>query len=103
MNVKETDFPTKFQPIIRRLQQAVQVKEVRDIMIVEDDFLAEIHDYENRIATSQENEKIALQQKAEALQKQAEAIKLMLDLGVEIEVISKKLDLSIDEIKRIVE
>ncbi|MBK8052613.1 MAG: hypothetical protein IPK35_04840 [Saprospiraceae bacterium] len=49
MNVKETDFPEKFRPIIRRLQSATQEQEVRDIMIVEDDFLSELQDYENRI------------------------------------------------------
>jgi hypothetical protein len=50
MNVKEMDFPEKFRPIIRRLQAAIQEKEIQDIMTVEDDFLSELNEYENRIA-----------------------------------------------------
>jgi hypothetical protein len=45
MNVKEQDFPEKFQPIIRRLKQAVEVKEVRDVMEIEDDFVKELNEY----------------------------------------------------------
>ncbi len=115
MNVKETDFSEKYQPIIRRLQQAVQEKEVRDTMIVEDDFLAEINDYENRIAKSQQNEHEATRKQEEAVRKQEEAIRkqeeairkqekailLMLDFGISIEEISKKLKMSEDEIREI--
>lgn len=62
MNVKEIDFPEKFRPIIRRLQAAIQKEEMRDIMTIEDDFIAELNDYEHRIAE-------ANTQKEEALQK----------------------------------
>ncbi|MEZ4988608.1 MAG: hypothetical protein R2795_26910 [Saprospiraceae bacterium] len=31
MNISEIDFPEKFRSIIRRLQAAVQEKEVRDL------------------------------------------------------------------------
>lgn len=80
MNVKEVDFPEKFRPIIRRLQAAVQEKDVRDIMTVEDDFISELNDYENRIAQ-------------ETMLKE-EAIKLLLSLGVPKEEIARKLGLS---------
>ena len=72
MNVKEADFPEKFRPIIRRLQLASQEKKVRDIMVVEDDFLNEIQDYEFRIAESEKLRKEERRQKEEALKKQEE-------------------------------
>ncbi|MEZ4988610.1 MAG: hypothetical protein R2795_26920 [Saprospiraceae bacterium] len=79
MNVSEIDFPENFRSIIRRLQAAVQEKEVRDTMTIEDDFIAEINDYEHRIAESEKQREEALQQKAleqslkeEALRRQEE-------------------------------
>ncbi|MEZ4988609.1 MAG: hypothetical protein R2795_26915 [Saprospiraceae bacterium] len=82
MNVSEIDFPEKFRSIIRRLQAAVQEKEVRDTMTIEDDFIAEINDYEHRIAESEKQREEALQQKAleqslkeEALRRQEEALR----------------------------
>ncbi|MBK9565315.1 MAG: hypothetical protein IPO37_09070 [Saprospiraceae bacterium] len=73
MNVKETDFPEKFRPIIRRLQSATQEKEVRDIMIVEDDFLSELQDYENRIVDERKLKEEAQRKQEEAQRKQEEA------------------------------
>ena len=119
MNVKETDFPEKFRPIIRRLQAAVQEKEIRDIMTVEDDFLAELNEYENRIAeeTKLKEEALRKQEEAqrkqeealrkqeeaqrkqeEAQRKQKEAVKLLLSLGVPKEAIAQKLELSLEEL-----
>jgi parvulin-like peptidyl-prolyl isomerase len=49
INVKEQDFPERFRPIIRRLQKAVEVKEVREVMDMEDDFVKEIMEYEDRV------------------------------------------------------
>jgi hypothetical protein len=96
MNVKEIDFPEKFRPIIRRLQQASQEKEVRDIMIVEDDFLAEINDYEHRIAESEKQKNEERRLKEEALRKQEEAVKLLLKMGMTKEEIIKSLSLPSD-------
>ncbi len=92
MNVKEMDFPEKFRPIIRRLQAAIQEKEIQDIMTVEDDFLAELNEYENRI---EEEKKL----KEEALRKQEEAIGLLLGLGMSKEEIAQKLRLSGEELE----
>ncbi|MEZ4984890.1 MAG: hypothetical protein R2795_07615 [Saprospiraceae bacterium] len=82
MNVSEIDFRRNFRSIIRRLQAAVQKKEVRDTMTIEDDFIAEINDYEHRIAESEKQREEALQQKAfeqslkeEALRRQEEALR----------------------------
>ncbi|MBK6947170.1 MAG: hypothetical protein IPH16_02975 [Haliscomenobacter sp.] len=113
MNVKETDFPKKFRPIIRRLQAAIQEKEIQDIMTVEDDFLSELNEYENRIAeaTKQKEEAQRKQeeerkQKEEAQRKQEEerkqkeeAIKLLLSLGLPKEEIARKLGLSLEELE----
>ena len=92
MNVKETDFPEKFRPIIRRLQTAIQEEEIQNIMTVEDDVLAELNEYENRIAE-------AIKQKEEALRKQEEAIKLLLSLGVAKEEIAHKLGISLEALE----
>jgi len=92
MNVKETDFPERFRPIIRRLQAAAQEKEVRDIMNVEDDFVAELNDYEHRIEE-------ANQQKEEERRQKEEAVRLLLVLGVSVEEIAQKLGLPAAYIK----
>ena len=105
MNVQETDFPEKFRPIIRRLQAAVQEKEVRDIMTVEDDFIAELNDYEHRIAEALQKQEEALQKQAEEKQQKEQeraqkmkAVALLLNLGVSKAKIAEQLGLSLDEL-----
>ncbi len=44
MNVKETDFADRFQPILRRLQAAIAEAEVQNKMDQEDDVLADLYD-----------------------------------------------------------
>ncbi len=111
--MKETDFPEKFRPIIRRLQAAIQEKEIQDIMTVEDDFLSELNEYENRIAeaTKQKEEAQRKQEEAQRKQEEAqrkqeeerkqkeEAIKLLLSLGLPKEEIARKLGLSPEELE----
>jgi len=129
MNVKEIDFPEKFRPIVRRLQAAAQVKEVRDVMIIEDDFLAELNSYEHRIseerrqkeeavskekeavlkekeAVLQRNEAIskrkeAISKQKEAISKQNVAIRLLISLNMPKEEIAKRLEISIEEINKL--
>ena len=109
MNVKETDFPEKFRPIIRRLQSATQEKEVRDIMIVEDDFLSELQDYENRIVDERKlkdealrKQKEALRKQEEAQRKQEEAIMFLIELGVSKDNIASKLNIPVSDIDRLI-
>ncbi len=104
MNVKEMDFPEKFRPIIQRLQAAIQEKEIQDIMTVEDDFLSELNEYENRIAEATKQKEEAQRKQEEAQRKQEEerkqkeeAIKLLLSLGLPKEEIARKLGLSLEE------
>jgi AraC-like DNA-binding protein len=101
MNVKEVDFPERFRPIIRRLQAAIQEKEIQDIMTVEDDFLAELNEYENRIEEEKKLKEEERRQKEEALRKQEEAIKLLLGLGMSRQEIAQKLGLSREELQRL--
>jgi len=56
LNVREEDFPEQFRSIIRRLQQAVEVPEIRDNMEAEDTYLEELENQERRALTA---EKIA--------------------------------------------
>ena len=102
MNVKETDFPEKFRPIIRRLQSATQEKEVRDIMIVEDDFLSELQDYENRIVDERKLKDEALRKQVEAQRKQEEAIIFLIELGVSKDNIASKLNIPVSDIDRLI-
>jgi len=106
MNVKETDFPERFRPIIRRLQAAAQEKEVRDIMNVEDDFVAELNDYEHRIEEANEQKEEERRQKEEerrqkeeALRRQEDAVRFLLALGVSVEEIAQKIGLPQEYIK----
>lgn len=101
MNVKEIDFPEKFRPIIRRLQAAIQKEEMRDIMTIEDDFIAELNDYEHRIAEANTQKEEALQKQEEALQKQEEAVRLLLNMGMPADEIAAKLGLDLDYVSRL--
>lgn len=93
MNVKEQDFPEKFQPIIRRLKQAMEVKEVRDVMEIEDDFVKELNEYEERVLRQTALLEQAQRKQEEAQRKQEEAIILLLKNGLSAESISEQLNL----------
>ncbi|MFZ1524273.1 MAG: hypothetical protein WAT22_05600, partial [Saprospiraceae bacterium] len=107
---------------IRRLQSATQEKEVRDIMIVEDDFLSELQDYENRIVDerklkeeaqrkqkeaqrkqeeAQRKQEEAQRKQEKAQRKQEEAIKFLLELGVSKTDIASKLNIQLSDIDRL--
>ncbi|MFZ1750607.1 MAG: hypothetical protein WAU01_10460, partial [Saprospiraceae bacterium] len=92
LNIKEQDFPSQFHPIIRRLKKAVEVKEVRDVMDIEDDFVKEINEYESRVV-----KQTALFE--EERRQKEEAIVLLLKNGVSPEIISEQLSLPIDFVK----
>jgi hypothetical protein len=98
MNVKEIDFPEKFRPIIRRLKSATQEQEVRDIMIIEDDFLSELQDYENRIVDERKLREEAQMKQQEAQMKQMVAIKFLLEVGVSKEDIASKLNIPLSDL-----
>jgi len=81
ISIDEKDYPENYKPIIRRLLKAVQDKQVRDTMEVEDEILEELQLKEREaekallIAEKAEKEKEkALQKEQEAIQREQEAI-----------------------------
>jgi len=108
MNIVEQELPEKFRPIIRRLQAAAQVKEVKEAMELEDDFTKEIMEYEERILISDLGKAEAQRErdqerklKEDAIKDKYETIDLMLEHGIDAKVISKKLGMSLAEIEEI--
>ena len=49
LNVREEDFPTKYRPIIRKLQKAILDNEVKKRMEMEDGIIDELEDMEREI------------------------------------------------------
>ncbi len=101
MNVKEVDFPLKYRPVIRRLQNAVQVGEIAEVMQREDDFQAELDAYFDAFQTERvlkeealHGEQQALQMKAETQKLLSDAIELLLGAGMAEQEIAKKLQIS---------
>ena len=73
LNVREDDFPEQFRSIIRRLQKAVEVPEIRDNMEAEDTYLEELENQERRALEAEKIAKEAFKQIAEEKQKTEEA------------------------------
>jgi len=103
LNVKETDFPEQYRPIIRRLQTANQTQEVRSIMDIEDDLLAHFNEYEHRISEGVKQKEEERRQKEEA-QRQADkerrqkedAIRMLLRYGISAEEIAERLNIALE-------
>jgi regulator of replication initiation timing len=81
LNVKESDFPEKYRPIIRKLQKAVEDNEVRKKMNMEDGIIDELEDLERTIDDlEQENEIVKhendlVKQKLGTVEKENETVK----------------------------
>jgi DNA-directed RNA polymerase specialized sigma24 family protein len=103
LNIEELDFPVQFRPIIRRLKKAVEVKEVRDVMDIDDVFVKEINEYEHRVITQTALYEEERRQKEEAQKKQEEAIILLLNNGISPHDISQHLNLSLDYVRSLVD
>lgn len=112
MNVSEEDFPERYRPVIRRLQAAIQSKDMRTKMQVEDDFLRELNDYEFRIESAEKRaeEEQRLREEAEQKTKAAEQktiqlqftlVKLLHSQGNSVSDISRITGLSVAEIEQI--
>jgi len=69
---------------------------VRDIMNVEDDFVAELNDYEHRIEEANEQKEEERRQKEEERRQKEDAVRFLLTLGVPAEDISQKLGLALE-------
>jgi len=77
LNIKEEEFPEKYQPVIRRLQKAILEPKVRKTMDVEDEILKELENLERIVA---KNEKIigemnkTIEEKEKAIEEKEKAI-----------------------------
>ncbi len=61
LNINEEDYPTKYRPLIRRLQKAVSEPEMRKSMDIEDEVLEELEALERTIA--EKDQRLAEQSK----------------------------------------
>ncbi len=70
MNVKQTDFSDRFQPILRRLQAAIAEVELQNKMDQEDDALADLKDqkYVIEMARIDQEEGIRMQEEGKIMQ-----------------------------------
>lgn len=69
LNVREEDFPEQYRLIIRRLQQAVELPEIRDNMEAEDTILEEFENQERRALEAEQKANEAIKQIAEEKQR----------------------------------
>lgn len=82
LNVREDDFPEQFRPIIRRLQQAVEVPEIRDNMEAEDTYLEELESRERRALNAEKLLRDARLQIMEEKQRLFQSIQRMRQAGL---------------------
>lgn len=73
LNVREDDFPEQFRPIIRRLQQAIELPEIRDNMEAEDTYLEELESRERRALNAEKMLQEARLQIAQSAQRMSRA------------------------------
>jgi hypothetical protein len=92
LNVREDDFPEKYRPIIKRLQNAAAEQTMRNQMEIEDDFVSELVEYERRV---EEAEK----QKEEAENKVVLIVKNLLAKGIAVEEIANMINVDVKAIE----
>ena len=72
MELKETEFPAKFKPVLRRLEAAAQDRAVRESMTAEEEFVAEIQEIVDRLAEVERSNEELKKLKEDALNNQKE-------------------------------
>lgn len=73
LNVREEGFPEQFRPIIRRLQKAIEVSEIRDNMEAEDIYLEELENQERRALDAEQMTKEVMKEIAKEKQRTQQA------------------------------
>jgi hypothetical protein len=73
LNMDEADFPEKFHPIIRKLHQAVQSKEIKNNMELEDGIIDELEDMYRQIEELEEKNRRMKQEEEQAKLDKAKA------------------------------
>ncbi len=129
VSINEDDYPERYKPIIRQLIKAISDEQVRKTMDIEDEILEDLEKKERLISRqkkeleekdeklaekdeklAEKDEKLAekdekLAEKDEKLAKKdaklIETVKLLKELGVDIETIIEKTGFSHNEIERI--
>ncbi len=106
LNIREENFPEKYQLVIRRLQRAIAETKVRDTMDLEDEILGELEDMERTIAKKNElieESKKVIEEKEKALQVKDKALEEKDKTLQENTKILNKKDLAIKEQEKIIE
>jgi len=102
ISIDEETYPDRYQPIIRRLIQAIADDNIRETMQLEDDILEEfrIREEENKELAKKVIEERRKREEAEkkAKNQKIEIAKNLLDI-LDDETISQKIGLSIEEVK----
>jgi len=102
LNIKEADVPEKFKPLIRRLQEAIEVKEIKNAMLAEDEIIDQLKAAEEKNLKIEEKLKKAEEEKQKAEQEKQklaiESAKQFKSLGLNIEQIIKITGLSKEEV-----
>jgi hypothetical protein len=96
LNIREEDIPEKYRPILRRLLEAASEKKVRDGMKAEDQVLNELQTLE-RIIVQERKEKEEVQNKLKFIVLKQHA------KGKSIQEIAEELEISPEEIKKMIE
>jgi hypothetical protein len=112
LNVKEEDFPEKYQPIIRRLQKAGATQTIREKMEDEDTIIGEFLDYEHRMSEAEKKMELkdrelakkdkALEDKNKALEDKNKALedkdKALENLNQQLQTAQIKLETSVQKL-----
>ena len=106
LNIHDEDFPERYRPVIRRLQQAIADPVLRQTMESEDDLVEELKDYQRLIADrdkriAEREQEIAARDQEIAAQKQqlTAAIVHLYNSGMPKEAIAATFNLSIFQIE----
>lgn len=112
LNVKEEDFPEKYQPIIRRLQKAGATQTIREKMEDEDTIMKEFLDYEHKMSEVEKKMELkdrelakknkALEDKDKALEDKDKALedkdKALEELNQQLQTAKIKLETSVKKL-----
>ncbi len=91
LNMDEKDFPTKFRPVIRKLQQAVESQEIKQQMNLEDGIIDELEDLEREIEELEEKAAKADEAAAKAEEATIKAEEATAKAEEEIEKLKKQI------------
>jgi hypothetical protein len=108
MLVPMSEIPERFHPLIRRLQTALKVEDVGDMILIDDDFFEDMKEVDRRNREVQRKEQQVqhkeqqVQRKEEQAQRKEEkAIRILLDAGIPPQVVAQKFGMSEEDVRRI--